>query len=76
MNTNENIAEIEEEHSNFKDEYYERYLDARREAGIEPNKEEEKKCFMKYMVTERPIPTIDTDDVLPEVPEEDKTSSD
>lgn len=76
IKTKEDIKILDEEHSEFKDQYYEKYLEARREAGIDVNASEEKNGFIRYMVNERSIPTIDTNEILPEVPKEDKINKD
>jgi len=76
VSTKKEIETLDAEHPDFTDQYYEKYLDARREAGIDVNKADEKNGFIKYMVNDRPIPTIDNDEVLPVIPEEDKTTQD
>ena len=42
-------------------------MEARRQAGIDENVRDTQDNFVKYMVEDAKIPTIDTDEVLPKL---------
>ena len=68
IKTREHINELDEEHPDFKDKYLEKYLKARSDAGLKnEDKSSLEDSFMKFMVEECNIPTIDTDEVLPKI---------
>lgn len=46
------LAEVEAEHPEFKDMYYEKYMEARREAGFVENEEQDRKSFMHYLLND------------------------
>ena len=52
LRTRETIAKYDEEHPTFKDNYYEKYMTARREAGIKEDEKETENSFIKYLVQE------------------------
>lgn len=52
------ILELEKEHPKFKENYYQKYLDARKDAGIVDN-EETRNSFVKFMVEDAELPGID-----------------
>ena len=50
IKTRKEIRTLDEEHEDYKDNYYKKYCDARAEAGIKESKDETANNFMKYMV--------------------------
>lgn len=50
IKTRGTLKELDEEYPDFKDKYFEKYMDARRNAGLEESKAETKDNFMKYLV--------------------------
>ena len=67
LKTREKIVQMDEKFPDFKDKYFEKYMDARRQAGIDENVRDTQDNFVKYMVEDAKIPTIDTDEVLPKL---------
>jgi hypothetical protein len=65
IKTREELKNLDEEHPDFKDRYFDKYTQARKEAGLDTNTESTQDNFMKFMVEEAKIPTIDTDEKLP-----------
>lgn len=61
INSRERLSELDVDHPDYKDKYYEKYMTARRAAGLP----DDDHSFIKYMVEDIPAPTIDTDEVLP-----------
>ncbi len=63
VKTRKNIEELDEEHSDFKDKYFEKYMEARRNAGLEgkhaESKETSESNFIQFMVEDVDIPEID-----------------
>lgn len=59
------ISKMDEEYPDFKEKYFEKYMEARRKAGLDQNVRETQDNFIMYMVEDTVIPTIDTDEVLP-----------
>jgi hypothetical protein len=66
--TRKQLDELDDEHPDFKDKYYEKYMNARKEAGLKDTPEELEDNFVKHMVEEKPLPGIDG--VFTLVPEE------
>jgi hypothetical protein len=60
------IGKMDKEHPDFKEKYFEKYMEARRKAGLNENVRENQDNFIMYMVEDVVLPTIDTDEVLPE----------
>jgi hypothetical protein len=75
IKTRKEIAELDNEHPDFRDKYFDKYMKAREDAGLDTNIREEQDNFIMYMVEEAVIPTIDTDEVIPEIPESKVSSS-
>ena len=50
IKTRKVIEELDTEHPDFKDSYYEKYMKARTEAGIKETDEEKEQSFMRYLV--------------------------
>ena len=69
IKTRKEIAELDNEHPDFRDKYFDKYMKAREDAGLDTNVREEQDNFIMYMVEEAVIPTIDTDEVIPEIPD-------
>ena len=68
IKSREEIAELDQNHPDFAGKYLDKYMKARKDAGLEDEeKEKSQDNFMKYMVTDVDIPTIDTDEILPKV---------
>ena len=69
VKTRKEIAELDNEHPDFHDKYFDKYMKAREDAGLDTNVREEQDNFIMYMVEEAVIPTIDIDEVIPEIPD-------
>jgi hypothetical protein len=69
LKTRNNLSTMDEEYPEFKDKYFEKYMDARRKSGLDEKVRDVQDNFMKYMVEDVSIPTIDTDEILPELKE-------
>ena len=50
IKTRKELEDLDKEHPEFKDSYYQKYLEARDKAGIKESKEEAQDNFIKYMV--------------------------
>lgn len=61
------LAKKDEEYPDFKEKYFEKYMDARKKSGLDEKIRETQDNFLKYMVEDILIPTIDTDEVLPKI---------
>lgn len=59
--TREKLDNMDEEHTSFKDQYYDKYMKAREEAGLKQSKDDSDSNFMKFMVEEAVLPGIDED---------------
>lgn len=68
IKTREEITKLDKEYPDFRDKYFEKYMQARKNAGLDTNVREEQDNFIMYMVEEAVIPTIDTEELLPEIP--------
>jgi hypothetical protein len=66
--TRNQLNELDDKHPEFKDKYYEKYMNARKEAGLTDTPEELEDNFVKHMVEDKPLPGIDG--VFTLVPEE------
>lgn len=64
LKTRKELEKLDDEHPDFRDTYVQKYMDARKasgfqdEAGVQDN-------FIRFMVEDAVLPTIDTDEVLP-----------
>ena len=61
---------MDAENPTFKDTYYQKYMDARREAGIKEEPKESQDNFIKFLVEEAVLPGIDnvpSESVLSEI---------
>jgi hypothetical protein len=66
INTRKTLSKIDSEYPDFKGKYFEKYMEARKRSGLDENVRDVQDNFMKYMVEDIPIPTIDTDEILPQ----------
>lgn len=64
ISTKETLDKLDEEHPDFKDSYYKKYLDARNSSGLDSSKEATQNNFMKFMVEDAVLPGIDEDLVI------------
>ena len=59
LKTNDEIIELDEKNPKFNDEYYEKYMKARKDAGIKDTSEDGQESFMKFLVEDAVLPGID-----------------
>jgi hypothetical protein len=50
IKTRKTVSDMDEKYPEFKDSYYKKYMDARRDAGIKETEEDSQSNFIKYMV--------------------------
>ena len=67
LKTRLSLSNMDEDYPEFKDKYFEKYMDARKKSGLDEKVRDAQDNFMKYMVEDVSIPTIDTDETLPEL---------
>ena len=67
INTRKTLSKLDSEYPDFKSKYFEKYMDARKKSGLDEKVRDVQDNFMKYMVEDVPIPTIDTNEILPKV---------
>ena len=67
LKTRVSLSNMDEDYPEFKDKYFEKYMDARKKSGLDEKVRDAQDNFMKYMVEDVSIPTIDTDETLPEL---------
>ena len=67
LKTRQNLSNMDEDYPEFKHKYFEKYMDARKKSGLDEKVRDVQDNFMKYMVEDVLIPTIDTDEILPEI---------
>jgi hypothetical protein len=58
INTKKEVADLDAEHPTYIDTYYQKYVDARKDAGIDGSNPETHDNFIKYMVEDVEIPGI------------------
>ena len=56
IRTRKEVAQADEEHPTFKDTYYDKYMEARKKAGIVESKEESQSNFIKFLVEDAELP--------------------
>ena len=61
VKTRNTITEMDEQHPDFKDKYFEKYMKAREDAGIKDTPEEAQNNFMSFLVEEKELAGLDTD---------------
>jgi len=59
LKTNDDIVELDKKNPKFNDEYYEKYMKARKDAGIKDTSDGGKDSFMKFLVEDAVLPGID-----------------
>lgn len=69
MRTRKEIEKLEEDNSEYKEKYYEKYMTARKESGFKDTPEEMEANFLKFLVEDAQLPGIDETFVM-EVGEE------
>ena len=72
IKTREVIEKMDEKHPDFKEKYFEKYMEARKNAGLDEKVRETQDNFIMYMVEDVVLPTIDTEEVLPELKDKKK----
>lgn len=75
LKTRQDIEELDEQNPEFKEQYLEKYMKAREEAGLDEKVRDSQDNFLKYMVEDALLPTIDTDEILPKIPEVSRAST-
>jgi|UniRef100_A0A6C0IZ38 hypothetical protein len=66
IKTRAELKDLDQEYPEFAGKYLDKYMQARKDAGIDESTEDLNDNFMNFMVEEKMIPTIDTDEKLPE----------
>lgn len=69
MRTRKEIEKLEEDNSEYKEKYYDKYMTARKESGFKDTPEEMEANFLKFLVEDAQLPGIDETFVM-EVGEE------
>lgn len=69
MRTRKRLEDYDTEYPDFKEKYFQKYLDARKNAGVSNDEKEMKEGFIKFMVEDFEIPCIDNDEQIPSVPQ-------
>ena len=59
IKTRKDVDNLDREHVDFKDKYFDKYMEAREQAGLKTNKEEQGDNFMKFLVEDAVLPGID-----------------
>lgn len=72
IKTRETLKKMDAVNPDFQTKYFDKYMDARKKAGLDEKLRETQDNFIKYMVEEVDLPTIDTDEVLPAIPTSNK----
>jgi len=75
IKTRSEIQLLESKNPEYKDKYFEKYMNARKDAGFKDTKEEMQSSFMQFLVEEAHIPGIDETFLL-EVPKTPKPIDD
>jgi hypothetical protein len=57
--TREQVSDMDVEFPDFKNTYYEKYMDARRQSGIDETKIQSESSFLRFLVEDEPLPGID-----------------
>jgi hypothetical protein len=71
LKTRDKIKKYDIEHPEFSDNYFDKYMEARKQSGISMDKTNDNNSnnFLRFMVEDIKLPTIDTDEQLPKPPE-------
>lgn len=59
LRTRKEIEKLEEDNSEYKEKYYDKYMNARKESGFKDTPEEMEANFLKFLVEEANLPGID-----------------
>jgi hypothetical protein len=59
VKTKKELSDLDGEYPEFNDTYYERYMNARQESGLDTDKNETENSFIKYLVEDVNIPEVD-----------------
>jgi hypothetical protein len=59
LKTRKEIKQMDEEYPEFSKTYYQKYMDARKEAGIKESEEDTQSNFIKFLVEDAVLPGID-----------------
>jgi hypothetical protein len=59
LKTRTQVTEYDEKFPDYKDNYYEKYMKARRDSGIKESKQDADESFMKFLVEDAILPGID-----------------
>lgn len=68
IKTRKEIKDLDAKFPDFSGKYLDKYMEARKNAGLDEKVRETQDNFMMYMVEDALLPTIDTDEIIPEVP--------
>lgn len=73
VRTRKEILKMEEENSEYKEKYYDKYMNARKESGFKDTPEEMQANFMKFLVEDAHLPGIDETLLMEVEVEEEET---
>ena len=59
LKTRKEISEMDQEHPTFNETYYEKYMQARRESGLDESKVDGQASFIRFLVEDELLPGID-----------------
>jgi len=62
--TRKQLEEMDEKYPEYQNTYYEKYMQARKDAGLKETKEQADSNFIKFLVEDEPLPGIDVDGSL------------
>lgn len=66
IKTRDVISKMDIEYPEYKETYFNKYMEARRNTGLDEKIRETQDNFFMYLVEDVDLPTIDTDEVIPE----------
>ena len=64
IKTRKQVDEMNEKYPEYQNTYYEKYMQARKDAGLKETKEQADANFIKFLVEDEPIPGIDVESTL------------
>ena len=64
IKTRKQVSEMDEKYPEYQTTYYEKYMQARKDAGLKETKEQADANFIKFLVEDEPIPGIDVESTL------------
>lgn len=64
LKTRKQLEEMDEKYPEYQNTYYEKYMQARKDAGLKETKEQADSNFIKFLVEDEPLPGIDTEGSL------------